>query len=73
MMSSIVVSTLVLKPVELVWQTYNEPKHMENWNNASDDWFCPSALSDFKVGGLLNPPWLRKMAHLLSILKVSTM
>ena len=51
MMSSIVVSTLVLKPVELVWQTYNEPKHMEKWNFASDDWFCPSALSDFKVGG----------------------
>ena len=50
-MASIVVSALVLKPIELVWQTYNEPTHMVNWNFASDDWFCPSAKSDFRVGG----------------------
>lgn len=50
-MASIVVSVTVLKPVELVWQTYHRPEHMVNWNFASDDWYCPSAKSDFRVGG----------------------
>lgn len=34
-----------------VWEYYINPKHIVNWNFASDDWCCPSAENDLKVGG----------------------
>ena len=34
-----------------VWKAYTEPKHIVNWNFASDDWCCPNAETDLKVGG----------------------
>ena len=36
---------------EKVWEFYTEPEHITNWNFASDDWFCPSAENDLRVGG----------------------
>ena len=36
-----------------VWRLFNEPKHIVNWNFASDDWCCPSAEADLSVGGRL--------------------
>jgi uncharacterized protein YndB with AHSA1/START domain len=41
----------IAAPVALVWDAYNTPKHIQNWNFASDDWFCPSAQNDLRVGG----------------------
>ncbi len=38
-------------PILKVWEAYTEPKHIVNWNFASEDWFCPKAESDFRVGG----------------------
>ncbi len=34
-----------------VWEYYTLPEHIVNWNFASDDWQCPSATNDLKVGG----------------------
>jgi|SRR5690606_477599 len=45
------VKTTIQAPVEKVWQAYNEPGHIVNWNFASEDWHCPAAESDLKPGG----------------------
>lgn len=34
-----------------VWDYYTDPEHIVNWNFASDDWHCPSAENDLRVGG----------------------
>jgi uncharacterized protein YndB with AHSA1/START domain len=34
-----------------VWDYYTNPKHITKWNFASDDWHCPTAENDMKVGG----------------------
>ena len=34
-----------------VWSYYTEPNHITNWNFASEDWCCPYAENDLKVGG----------------------
>ena len=38
-------------PIEKVWDYYTMPKHITKWNYASDDWHCPSAENDLRVGG----------------------
>jgi len=48
---SIIVSTAVRKPLEKVWSCWNEPQHVVHWNFASDDWCCPGAENEFRIGG----------------------
>jgi uncharacterized protein YndB with AHSA1/START domain len=47
----ITVKTSVNAPVEKVWEYWTEPKHITQWNNASDDWHTPVAENDLSVGG----------------------
>jgi uncharacterized protein YndB with AHSA1/START domain len=42
---------LVSAPIENVWQAYTTPAHITQWNFASEDWHCPSASVDLRVGG----------------------
>ena len=49
--TKITVETTVNAPIEKVWQYWTEPKHIEKWNNASDDWHTPHAVNDLQVGG----------------------
>jgi uncharacterized protein YndB with AHSA1/START domain len=49
--TSITVETLVKAPIEKVWKYWNEPKHITQWCNASDDWHAPHAENDLKVNG----------------------
>jgi uncharacterized protein YndB with AHSA1/START domain len=35
----------------LVWDCYTQPAHITKWNFASDDWYCPSAENDLRIGG----------------------
>ena len=48
---SITVSTVVNAPLGLVWQKWTTPQDVMGWNNASDDWYTPSAQNDLRVGG----------------------
>jgi len=48
---TITVETTVKAPIEKVWESWNSPKHIINWNFASDDWHAPEAENDLKVGG----------------------
>jgi uncharacterized protein YndB with AHSA1/START domain len=36
-----------------VWEYYTNPEHITKWNFASDDWHCPDAEIDLRVGGKL--------------------
>lgn len=50
-MIKIEVSVSVQTSVEKVWEFFTDPKHVVNWNFANDEWHCPRAESDFRVGG----------------------
>lgn len=45
------ISVDVNTPIERAWDTWTNPKHIVNWNFASDDWQCPSAINDVSDGG----------------------
>lgn len=47
----ITIDTMIDAPVERVWRAYSTPADITQWNFASDDWCCPSAESELKVGG----------------------
>jgi uncharacterized protein YndB with AHSA1/START domain len=51
MATKITVSATVNAPIEKVWDYWTKPEHITNWNFASDDWQCPSAENDLRVGG----------------------
>ncbi|MFC5530525.1 SRPBCC family protein [Cohnella yongneupensis] len=48
---TVTVEALVHAPVESVWEFWSEPKHIKQWNSASDDWHTPHAENDLRVGG----------------------
>ena len=45
------IEALINNKISNVWNLYTEPKHIENWNYASDDWCCHSVINDLRVGG----------------------
>jgi uncharacterized protein YndB with AHSA1/START domain len=47
----ITIDTTIGAPVERVWEAYTTPADITQWNFAADDWCCPSAEADLKVGG----------------------
>ena len=47
----ITVQTIVNEPIEKVWESFTNPKHIIKWNQASEDWHCPRAQNDLRVGG----------------------
>lgn len=51
MSTKITVSVTIAADKDKVWDYYTNPKHIVNWNFASDDWHCPSAENDMRAGG----------------------
>jgi len=47
------IQTIIPADKKKVWHYYTEPKHIVHWNFASDDWSCPGAENDMRVGGKL--------------------
>lgn len=45
------VNVTVYLPLEKAWEFWTDPKHIINWNNASDDWHTTSATNDLRAGG----------------------
>lgn len=52
-MQKLTVTSEINKPLNEVWDFFNNPEHIVNWNFAHDSWECPSAKNDLKVGGKL--------------------
>lgn len=50
-MAKITVEAIIAASPKKVWEAYVEPKHITKWNFASDDWQCPTAKNELKVGG----------------------
>ena len=50
-MDKITVKALVKAPIEKVWQAYNDPVDIMQWNTASADWHTVSSKNDLSVGG----------------------
>ncbi len=49
----ILIEAVVKRQRSDVWALWNEPEHITQWNFASDDWRCPRAENDLRVGGRL--------------------
>jgi len=49
--TKITIEATVNAPLEKVWERYTVPDHITKWNFASDDWQCPWAKNDMRVGG----------------------
>jgi uncharacterized protein YndB with AHSA1/START domain len=47
----IIIQAIVSADIEKVWDYYTRPEHIIKWNFASDDWQCPHASNDMRVGG----------------------
>ena len=45
------VQAFVSAPLDSVWMAYTTPADITQWNFASEDWHCPSASIDLRVGG----------------------
>ncbi len=51
MATKITVSATINAPIAKIWDCYTNPVHITNWNFASDDWQCPTAENDLRIGG----------------------
>jgi len=49
----IAIEAIVERKRSEVWALWNEPEHITRWNFASDDWCCPRAENNLRVGGRL--------------------
>jgi len=47
----VIINAIVNAPIEKVWDSYTNPKHIVNWNFADPSWHCPSAENDMRIGG----------------------
>jgi uncharacterized protein YndB with AHSA1/START domain len=47
----ITVETKVAAPIERVWDAWNTPADIKQWNTPSDGWHTPRATVDLRVGG----------------------
>ena len=47
----ITVEVIIDRAIEKVWELWNSPDHIVNWNHASDDWHTVRAENELRVGG----------------------
>lgn len=47
----ITLETTVPVSPELAWAYWTEPRHITQWNQASEDWHTPHAENNLRVGG----------------------
>lgn len=48
--TKITVECTIKSSLEKVWKYWTSPEQIMQWNHASDDWYCPKASNDLKVG-----------------------
>ena len=47
----VTIETTVALPAEKAWEYWTGPRHITQWNHASDDWHSPHAENDLRKGG----------------------
>lgn len=50
-MNTITVQTIIQASLHDVWEAYIQPEHIVRWAFASEEWECPHAENDVRVGG----------------------
>lgn len=45
------IKSTINAPIAKVWELWNDPRHVTQWNSAHPDWHSPSAANDLRVGG----------------------
>lgn len=50
----VIVEAIIAADTIKVWDYWNKPEHITKWNYASDDWHCPKAENDLRIGGKLS-------------------
>ena len=50
-MEAITIKTEVNAVLDKVWDYYNNPEHVQQWNAAHESWHCPKAENDLREGG----------------------
>lgn len=50
-LTKVTVEATVNAPVEKVWNAWNTPADITQWNTADPSWHCPSSENDLRVGG----------------------
>lgn len=50
-MQKIKIETIINADIKKVWKHWNDTESIKGWAFASDDWECPYAENDLKVGG----------------------
>jgi uncharacterized protein YndB with AHSA1/START domain len=51
---SVTIEIMINRPIDQVWLKWTLPQHIMEWNNASEDWYTPSAKNDLRAGGNFN-------------------
>lgn len=47
----ITIQAKINAPIHHVWEKYTNPMDIMQWNSASEEWHCPAAINDLKIGG----------------------
>jgi uncharacterized protein YndB with AHSA1/START domain len=50
-LNPLTVQTDVATTLEHAWHAWTTPESIQQWNHASNDWHCPMAVNDVKIGG----------------------
>ncbi len=50
--TNITVEIQVNATIEKVWDSWINPRHITQWNQASPDWHTPKAENDLRIGGI---------------------
>ncbi len=45
------IEATVNAPMTKVWESWNAPEHIMQWNSADPGWHCPSSENDLRPGG----------------------
>lgn len=48
---AVTIETRISNSIEKAWTSWTQPQHITQWNHASEDWICPEATNDLRVGG----------------------
>lgn len=51
MKNAISIEATISAPLGKIWEYWTLPKHIINWNNASDDWHTTKSENDVRTGG----------------------
>jgi uncharacterized protein YndB with AHSA1/START domain len=54
MKDKIKVEAHVKAPIELVWNIWNDPKHITQWCSGHPDWHTTKSTNDLRVGGKIH-------------------